>query len=80
MEDVLVKLKETDCTISTLAIFGGLIVLKSVLQVLSSVYKTFLRPSKNLTKYGSWAVVTGATDGIGKRMRLDWPNAKRIFC
>lgn len=26
----------------------------------------FLRPPKNLKKYGSWAVVTGPTDGIGK--------------
>jgi len=26
----------------------------------------FLRPGKNLKKYGSWAVITGATDGIGK--------------
>jgi len=30
------------------------------------VYKYFLRPGKNLRKYGAWAVVTGATDGIGK--------------
>lgn len=77
MEDVLVKLKETDCTISTLAVFGGLIVLKSVLQVLSSVYKTFLRPSKNLTKYGSWAVVTGATDGIGKAYAIGLAKCKK---
>jgi 17beta-estradiol 17-dehydrogenase / very-long-chain 3-oxoacyl-CoA reductase len=27
---------------------------------------TFLRPGKNLKKLGKWAVVTGATDGIGK--------------
>jgi len=26
----------------------------------------FLRKGKNLTKYGQWAIVTGATDGIGK--------------
>jgi len=31
-----------------------------------NVYKTFLRPGKDLKKYGQWAVVTGATDGIGK--------------
>jgi len=34
--------------------------------VISSIYKLFLRPSKNLVKLGKWAVITGATDGIGK--------------
>jgi len=29
-------------------------------------YKFFLRAGKDLKKYGEWAVVTGATDGIGK--------------
>jgi len=33
---------------------------------LTGLYKTFLRPAKNLKKLGEWAVVTGATDGIGK--------------
>ena len=35
-------------------------------QVIVNFYKYFLRPSKNLKKLGEWAVVTGATDGIGK--------------
>ncbi|XP_076956727.1 very-long-chain 3-oxoacyl-CoA reductase-like protein At1g24470 [Bidens hawaiensis] len=30
------------------------------------VFTTFLRPPKNLKHYGSWALITGATDGIGK--------------
>ncbi|KAI3795120.1 hypothetical protein L1987_37765 [Smallanthus sonchifolius] len=30
------------------------------------VFITFFRPPKNLKNYGSWALVTGATDGIGK--------------
>ena len=34
-------------------------------QVANSTYKTFLRPGKNLKKFGKWAVITGATDGIG---------------
>ncbi|CAE7663258.1 KCR1 [Symbiodinium sp. CCMP2592] len=29
-------------------------------------YKFFFRAGKDLKKYGEWAVVTGATDGIGK--------------
>jgi 17beta-estradiol 17-dehydrogenase / very-long-chain 3-oxoacyl-CoA reductase len=35
-------------------------------QILDSTYKTFIRPAKNLKKLGKWAVITGATDGIGK--------------
>ena len=35
-----------------------------------ATYKTFLRPGKNLKKLGEWAVVTGATDGIGKAYSL----------
>ncbi len=30
-----------------------------------SVFWTLVRPSKNVRKFGQWAVVTGATDGIG---------------
>lgn len=39
-------------------------------QVLVNLYKWFLRPSKNLAKLGKWAVITGATDGIGKAYAL----------
>ncbi|KAL4568279.1 hypothetical protein LXL04_023888 [Taraxacum kok-saghyz] len=42
-------------------------VLKSSLLTLYWVFVHFLRPSKDLKKvYGSWALVTGPTDGIGK--------------
>jgi hypothetical protein len=29
-------------------------------------WRHFIRPAKKLKKYGSWAAVTGATDGIGR--------------
>ena len=45
------------------------------LQFLGSFYKYFLRPSKNLKKLGQWAVVTGATDGIGKAYALKFAKA-----
>ena len=36
------------------------------------LYKTLLRGGKNLKKsYGEWAVVTGATDGIGKAIAFE---------
>lgn len=44
-----------------LIVVGGLYLAKTVLGVLGSLYSTFLRPGKNLKKYGAWAVVTGAT-------------------
>eukprot|EP00056_Hartaetosiga_gracilis_P021715 m.26015 g.26015 ORF g.26015 m.26015 type:complete len:315 (-) comp9228_c0_seq1:149-1093(-) len=40
-------------------------VLKFLLTAISSFYAFFLRPAKNLKTLGDWAVVTGATDGIG---------------
>ena len=43
--------------------------------VLCYVYTHFLRSSKNLVKsYGKWAVVTGATDGIGLAMATEMAN------
>lgn len=46
---------------------GFLSLLNLSLSFLNWVYATFLRPPKNLSeKYGSWALITGATDGIGK--------------
>jgi len=41
-----------------------------LLQASSALYKTFVRPRKNLKKLGNWAVITGATDGIGKAYAL----------
>jgi len=37
-----------------------------LLTVLFAVWRYWLRPGKDLKKYGQWAIVTGATDGIGK--------------
>lgn len=42
------------------------LVLYKALDILRLIYIFFLRGSKKLRKYGEWAVVTGATDGIGK--------------
>lgn len=62
--------------VSALAVVGGLVLARSVLCLLGAVFKTFLRPGKNLKEYGEWAVVTGATgkrgwasEGEGERER-----------
>ncbi|KAF3785079.1 Testosterone 17-beta-dehydrogenase 3 [Nymphaea thermarum] len=53
-------------TLSTL--IGLLSLFKALVAILRWVWASFLRPKKDLRKYGSWAVVTGPTDGIGKAM------------
>ncbi|KAL6507284.1 Very-long-chain 3-oxoacyl-CoA reductase 1 [Orobanche gracilis] len=45
---------------------GLLSLLRLALSTLNWAYVNFLRPGKNLKKYGSWALITGPTDGIGK--------------
>ena len=40
--------------------------LKALVRFASGIYVYYLRPGKNLKRLGEWAVVTGATDGIGR--------------
>jgi len=47
-------------------ISGTIFLVNATFRFLKSFYQYFLRPAKNPTKFGKWAVVTGATDGIGK--------------
>lgn len=35
------------------------------------LYKMFIRAPKDLLDYGSWAIVTGSTDGIGKALAFE---------
>lgn len=60
------ELKSQPLWLLLLIALGALKLLLSLLSLLKWVYVNFLRPPKNLKKYGSWAVVTGPTDGIGK--------------
>jgi hypothetical protein len=49
-------------TIETAAVgIVGLVALNLASRALLHLYKTFLRPGKNLKRYGKWAVITGAT-------------------
>ncbi|KAK2969772.1 hypothetical protein RJ640_028052 [Escallonia rubra] len=60
------QLKSQPVWLLPLVALGSLSLLRLSFSVLSWVYINFLRPPKNLKKYGSWALVTGPTDGIGK--------------
>lgn len=46
--------------------FGLAKAVASVSAALQFIWRQYLRPGKKLTKYGKWAIVTGATDGIGR--------------
>ena len=54
-------------SVSIVGLFGLNLAFKAV----SHLYKTFLRPAKDLTKLGKWAVVTGAT-GKGMVLSIVW--------
>lgn len=56
----------TNNIVAVLAVVGSFIVGTTVLKIVLASYKSLLRPGKKLTKFGKWAIVTGATDGIGK--------------
>ncbi|KAJ3128059.1 hypothetical protein HK098_005271 [Nowakowskiella sp. JEL0407] len=66
--------------VNALAIVGTLAVTRLVFSFVSLCYETFLRPSISLKKYGAgrgfWAVVTGASDGIGKEFAIQLAQKK----
>jgi 17beta-estradiol 17-dehydrogenase / very-long-chain 3-oxoacyl-CoA reductase len=55
---------------SILLTLGSFHVLSTTCRISSFLYRKFLRPAKNILKTygqsGSWAIITGASDGIGK--------------
>lgn len=58
-------------TSNILKVIGILVLLKKVANILRSIYKVCLRPRKNFRKQygrGSWALVTGSSEGIGKAL------------
>ncbi|KND02357.1 uncharacterized protein SPPG_02827 [Spizellomyces punctatus DAOM BR117] len=66
--------------LATLCAFVGTLYLsKLAISFLCLLYRLILRPATNLRKYGAkkgaWAVVTGASDGIGKEFALQLGKA-----
>ncbi|KAJ8451568.1 hypothetical protein Cgig2_018202 [Carnegiea gigantea] len=61
-----------DALVLAISTIGFLSLAKPILKFVKWVYCMFLRPPKNLTAtYGSWALVTGSTDGIGKALTFE---------
>ncbi|XP_040994269.1 very-long-chain 3-oxoacyl-CoA reductase 1-like [Juglans microcarpa x Juglans regia] len=50
---------------------GFISLCKTFIRFLKWVWVSFFSPAKNLNEYGSWALVTGSTDGIGKALALE---------
>lgn len=44
---------------------------QTLFKFLKWVWVMFLRPAKNLKDYGSWVLITGSTDGIGKALAFE---------
>ncbi|KAK6153130.1 hypothetical protein DH2020_012769 [Rehmannia glutinosa] len=65
-EYILEQLKSQPSWLLLPITLGFLSLLKFAFSILKWVYVNFIRPGKNLKKYGSWALITGPTDGIGK--------------
>eukprot|EP01112_Ceratiomyxa_fruticulosa_P021745 TRINITY_DN776_c0_g1_i1.p1 TRINITY_DN776_c0_g1~~TRINITY_DN776_c0_g1_i1.p1 ORF type:complete len:319 (-),score=62.08 TRINITY_DN776_c0_g1_i1:155-1111(-) len=49
-----------------LLLIGIFFVARFLYTILEGIFVHFLRPAKNLRSYGEWAIVTGASDGIGE--------------
>lgn len=49
-------------------LIGFAVILQFCFTIVRSIWRYFLRPGNDLRRLGSWAVVTGATDGIGRAL------------
>lgn len=57
---------------------GCLVLTKFLYQTAMWIYTSFFRPAKRLQEYGEWAIVTGATDGIGKAIALELAKVQKL--
>ncbi|RVW74310.1 Very-long-chain 3-oxoacyl-CoA reductase 1 [Vitis vinifera] len=60
-----------DFVLLAVSTLGFITIFKTLVSVVKWVWIMFLRPPRNLKDYGSWAVVTGSTDGIGKALAFE---------
>eukprot|EP01135_Chromosphaera_perkinsii_P007541 Nk52_evm25s913 gene=Nk52_evmTU25s913 len=65
VQSTVISVKDLCCLIVLFTIAWKFL-LRPFFRVLYSMYAFFVRPRISLKRIGSWAVVTGATDGIGR--------------
>ena len=68
----------TQITIAFAAV--GIIYVGALIAKLFTYTIAWVRPGRKLRKYGQWAVVTGATDGIGKGVCTRVPLPPPLGC
>ena len=64
----------SDSLCTALGVIGGAFLLVSAIRILKFIqlnYFTSINVKKRYAKAGNWAVVTGASDGIGRGMATD---------
>ncbi|KMT07626.1 hypothetical protein BVRB_6g147520 [Beta vulgaris subsp. vulgaris] len=66
-----ILLLQNNTLILAFSIIGFLTFSTQILKFTKWVWSMFLRPPKKLTTYGSWALITGSTDGIGKSLSFE---------
>jgi len=71
MDKLVQPVQENPLFFLVLAVLGSLSIFNVVSVCTNFVYNAFVRSGKNVTKLGEWAVVTGATDGIGKAVAFE---------
>ncbi|KAL1923290.1 uncharacterized protein VTP21DRAFT_8270 [Calcarisporiella thermophila] len=76
----IVKLVENNYFLAALALIGAGVVASYAYEIAILLLDTLILPGKSLKKYGAgkgaWAIVTGASDGIGKEYSLQLAKAK----
>ncbi|KAK4758093.1 hypothetical protein SAY87_019394 [Trapa incisa] len=60
-----------DLIIAGVSVVGLISLCCRLVAFLRWLYKMFLRPPKDILSYGSWAIITGSTDGIGKALAFE---------
>ncbi|CAO3567484.1 unnamed protein product [Mortierella alpina] len=83
MEKIAHFVQKSNCNATTVAVFGAIgaaVVAFKALSFLKVLVDVFFRSGLNLKKYGAgnggWAVITGASDGIGKEFAFQLASKK----
>ena len=64
-------MERLDFFMAATSALGFICLCRTLFHFLKWVWAMFLRPPKQLKDYGSWAIITGSTDGIGKAMAFE---------
>ncbi|CAG8589701.1 921_t:CDS:2 [Ambispora leptoticha] len=82
-EKVVQLFKDNDKAVITAALFalvGASVVTRRVFSLLKLLFDVYIRPGKSLKNFGAgrgaWAIITGASDGIGKEFAYQLAQAK----